>query len=261
MSGEIHLPLAIDEIDIGGRRREINQAAVKRLADSINEVGLRHPITVRQKGEKYILVAGAHRIEAHKRLGRDYVPACIVKMSNDEARLWELAENLHRAELSKLERDDSIAEWIKITERVNASQVAAHRKPGQQPGGVNAASRELGIDPTDAHRAVRVASLSDEAKEAARETGLDNNRSALLEAARETEPKAQVAKLSEYRASRVDGDVKQRAAKEVASIIAEYVPGDAWDAIKANLYAAGAANIANELTNITGQSIMDGRFK
>lgn len=193
MSGEVHLPLAIDEIEIGDRRREINQAAVKRLADSIKEIGLRHPITVRQKGDKYLLIAGAHRIEAHKRLGRDYVPACIVKMNGDEARLWEIAENLHRADLSKLERDEQIAEWIKITERINASQLAAHRKPGQQPGGINAASRELGIDATDAHRAVRVAALSDEAKDAARETGLDNNRSALLDAASKPTVAEQVA--------------------------------------------------------------------
>jgi hypothetical protein len=36
-------------------------------------------------------------------------------MNNDEARLWEIAENLHRAELSKVERDENVAEWIKIT--------------------------------------------------------------------------------------------------------------------------------------------------
>lgn len=57
--------------------------------------------------------------------------------------------------------------------------------------------------------------------------------------------------------NKVDADVKARAAKEVAEIIAEHVPGEWWDAVKSNLYAAGAANIAHELTNITGQSIMD----
>lgn len=48
-----------------------------------------------------------------------------------------------------------------------------------------------------------------------------------------------------------------RAAKEVADIIAEHVPGEWWDAVKSNLYAAGASNIAHELSNITGQSVMD----
>ena len=56
-------------------------------------------------------------------------------MTNDEARLWEIAENLHRAELSKLERDDNVAEWIKITDRL-ASQSATPKegRGGHQPG-------------------------------------------------------------------------------------------------------------------------------
>ena len=41
-----------------------------------------------------------------------------------------------------------------------------------------------GVNPMDVSRAAKVASLTDEAKEAAREVGLDDNRSALLEAAR-----------------------------------------------------------------------------
>jgi ParB family chromosome partitioning protein len=75
------------------------------------------------------------------------------------AKLWEIAENLHRAELTKLQRDERMAEWIRLTD---VSQVATHQK-GQRPGGINAASRELGVDRTDAQRAVKVASLSDEA--------------------------------------------------------------------------------------------------
>lgn len=180
--------------------------------------------------------------------------------------MWEISENLHRAELTKLERDEQVAEWIELKERVNAVQIEPHKKRGQQPGGISAAAREIGVDETDAKRAVKVASLSDEAKKTARETGLDEHRGILLEAAKEKEPEKQTAIIRDFaarktaQASKVEADVKARAAKEVAEIIAEYVPGDAWDGIKANLYAAGAANIANALTNITGQSIMDGRY-
>ena len=59
------------------------------------------------------------------------------------------------------------------------------------------------------------------------------------------------------RASKIDFDVKDRAAREVAEIIAEHVPADLWDGVKANLYAAGANSVAHALTNITGQSLMD----
>jgi hypothetical protein len=103
-------------------------------------------------------------------------------MTNDDARLWEIAENLHRAELTKLERDEQIAEWIKITERRIIANCDSS-KPGPKSA-VNAASEELGVDKDDAHRAVQVSKLSEEAKEVARETKLDNVRSVLLDAAK-----------------------------------------------------------------------------
>lgn len=202
MSRDINLPVTISDIDILDGRRDVNSASVKKLADSIEKIGLRHPITVREKGDRYILVAGRHRIEAFKRLGREHIPATIVKMTNDDARLWEIAENLHRAELTKLERDENVAEWIKITDRI-LSQTAKEmsRGRGQPEGGVAAAARDLGVDKDDAHRAVKVASLSDEAKEAARKAHLDNNRSALLEAASKPTVAEQVAAIHQRRTS------------------------------------------------------------
>lgn len=211
----IQLPIFIDDVVVGETRRELDRSAVNRLAESIEQIGLQHPITVREKGDKYHLIAGRHRLEACKKLGREHVPAIIVKMTNDEARLWEIAENLHRADLKKLERDEQVAEWIKITDKLHASQTATHRQAGQQPGGINAAARELGIDKDDAHRAVKVAGLSDEAKDAAREAGLDDNRSALLSASREQTPEAQVAKIINYE-PRKDKD-------ELAAVKAAYI--------------------------------------
>jgi len=95
------------------------------------------------------------------------------------------AENLHRAELTALERSEHVAELIRLAEKKKPdaseklSQVATVSKGGRgNQEGVRAAARELNIDKDDAHRAVKVANLSHAAKEAARETGLDDNRSA-----------------------------------------------------------------------------------
>jgi ParB-like chromosome segregation protein Spo0J len=211
----IQLPIFIDDVIVGETRRELDRSAVNRLAESIEQIGLQHPITVREKGEKYHLIAGRHRLEACRKLGREHVPAIIVKMTNDEARLWEIAENLHRSDLKKLDRDEQLAEWIKITERVSNSQSErlSQRADGRggRPGGIEAAARELGIQRQDAHRAVAVAGLADEAKEAAREAGLDDNRSALLAASREPTPEAQVAKIINYE-PRKDGLASIKAA-------------------------------------------------
>jgi ParB family chromosome partitioning protein len=82
-----------------------------------------------------------------------------------------------------LERDEHIAEWVRLTEeKGKLAQLAPVSPKGGRgnEGGINAAVRELGIDRTQAQRAVKIAGISDEAKAAAREAGVDNNQSALL---------------------------------------------------------------------------------
>jgi hypothetical protein len=51
---------------------------------------------------------------------------------------------------------------------------------GRPEGGTRAAARELGVNREEARRAVRIASIAPQAREAAREAGLDDNQSALL---------------------------------------------------------------------------------
>jgi hypothetical protein len=48
-----------------------------------------------------------------------------------------------------------------------------NRTPKPKEGGINAASRDLGIERKEAQRAVKIAGLSDEAKQAARDVGLN----------------------------------------------------------------------------------------
>lgn len=102
-----------------------------------------------------------------------------------DAELREIAENLHRAELTQLERSEQIARWVELVEAKQVSgQVDQKPQGGRPEGGLSAAARELGVQRKDAERSVKVASISEAAKEAARREGLDNNRSALLQVAR-----------------------------------------------------------------------------
>jgi ParB family chromosome partitioning protein len=50
-----------------------------------------------------------------------------------------IAENLHRSDLTKLERDEQVAQWIKITERISV-QSAPKMERGRPEGGVSAAA-------------------------------------------------------------------------------------------------------------------------
>ncbi len=187
--------------------RTLKPAEVSIIADSIERIGLEHPITVRARkmvggdAETWEIVAGRHRYEAVKMLGKPEI-ACVIFAGDDrDARLWEIAENLHRAELTALERDNHVAEWVRLTED-KLRQVDAVSAPGGRgnKGGVRAAAREIGVSEPDARRAEKVAGLSAEAQEVAREAGLDDNRSALLAAAAEPTKEGQIRSLREKQA-------------------------------------------------------------
>jgi hypothetical protein len=65
-----------------------------------------------------------------------------------------------RAELSVLERSEHIAEWIKLSDLQSAqlAPIESKRSDGRghrQEGGINAATRELGIDRTEAPATVK----------------------------------------------------------------------------------------------------------
>lgn len=171
----------IDAINIGDRLRQVSAESVASLRSSIEKIGLRTPITIRMMDADAIsepmLVSGLHRLEACKALGHQQIECFVVDHeSDDEARMWEIAENLHRAELNALDRSEHLAEWVRLSAKLADCQRGRRGDAAQ-------AAREFNIPERTVRRAVAVDKLSDEAKQTARETGLDDNQS-VLEAAR-----------------------------------------------------------------------------
>lgn len=64
-----------------------------------------------------------------------------------------------------LERSEHVAEWIRLTEEKRVSAQLGPKSPGRPEGGINSASRELGVNRQQAQRAAKVAGLSERAKE------------------------------------------------------------------------------------------------
>ncbi|WP_082006103.1 MT-A70 family methyltransferase [Ensifer sp. ZNC0028] len=107
--GNSDLPdaLLVSEIHVGHRLRTVDQAKVDALKVSIEELGLRTPISVVRSPDapsQLKLVAGAHRLEAMKQLGREYIAAIVRREDDLDAELWEIDENLCRAELTPADR-------------------------------------------------------------------------------------------------------------------------------------------------------------
>lgn len=99
------------------------------LAESIKANGLLQPITVRrlQEGE-YELVAGERRTLAFRALGREYIPAIIEEMSDEQSAVLALIENLQRRDLNFFEEAAGIA---KLMQQLDLNQQQVSEKLGK----------------------------------------------------------------------------------------------------------------------------------
>ena len=73
--------------------------------------------------------------------------------------------------LPQMERDRLVAEWCRLVGKEVSAQVAPKVQNGRPKGGEREAARQLGLDRGDVHRAIKVASLSQEAQQAAHTLG------------------------------------------------------------------------------------------
>lgn len=77
---------------------------LQQLADSISEVGLLQPVTVRKlENSKFELIAGERRLKAHELLNKKTIEVIIIDADDSEASLLTLAENLKRQDLTDYE--------------------------------------------------------------------------------------------------------------------------------------------------------------
>lgn len=89
--------LPISDIDTDGRLRPINEASVISLMASIEEIGLQSEIHVRRirhQDGRLRLIAGRHRLEVFRRLGRTSIPAKVWDCTDDWATIAEIDDTL-----------------------------------------------------------------------------------------------------------------------------------------------------------------------
>jgi hypothetical protein len=174
--------------------REIDKNAIDGLADSIQAIGLQHPITIRRDSDgACVLVAGRHRLEAHKRLGIPRISARI--MEEGLGRLWSISENLHRVDQSQLDRADAIVSYAK--ERGFLEDGPRAQPGGKQPNdrGNSRTAKALRMDRKQVRQARKHAEICKEAKKLLRLNGLDHSVKALNSVAGCETPEAQVAEV------------------------------------------------------------------
>lgn len=85
-------------------RREFDDDALQELANSIRQIGIIQPITLRDMGDDtYIIIAGERRWRASQRAGLTHIPAYIRTVDDENMMEMALVENIQREDLTALE--------------------------------------------------------------------------------------------------------------------------------------------------------------
>jgi ParB/RepB/Spo0J family partition protein len=105
-------------------RVRIEDPELAELVESVRTYGLLEPVLVRPKHDGlYEIVAGERRVVAAKKAGLLEVPVTIRFLSDEEAFVLHLTENLQRKDLSEEEKSRALGELAKRT-GWNAQQIA-----------------------------------------------------------------------------------------------------------------------------------------
>ncbi len=82
------------------------------LKASIKEKGILQPLLVREKNGAYEVIAGERRLRAAQALNLEEVPVVIKNVSDEEALVLALVENLQREELNPIEEAEAYKKLI-----------------------------------------------------------------------------------------------------------------------------------------------------
>ena len=114
-------------------RREFDPVALEELANSIKQLGLVQPITLRQLDEsKFQIIAGERRWRASQLAGLTAIPAYIRTIKDENVMELALVENIQREDLNAIEialayehlQEKSVMTQERVAERVGKSRAA-----------------------------------------------------------------------------------------------------------------------------------------
>ncbi|MBN3804160.1 ParB/RepB/Spo0J family partition protein [Paraburkholderia sp. Ac-20336] len=105
-SGEVRM-IPVDQIEVINPR-DRNSRVFDEIVGNIKIIGLKKPILVTPRAtssgiEKYLLVCGEGRLKAYRSLGESAIPALVVNVSDEDAFIMSLTENIARRQCRPLE--------------------------------------------------------------------------------------------------------------------------------------------------------------
>ena len=116
-------------------RTQFDEEALDELADSIRQLGVIQPITVKKSGDgKYIIISGERRWRAAPRADLTSLPAYIREVDDENLHAMALVENIQRQDLNAIE----IALGMqRLIDECNLTQDALSEKVGKKRSSVS----------------------------------------------------------------------------------------------------------------------------
>ena len=84
-------------------RTQFDDEALAELAESIKQLGVIQPITVKKSGDEYIIISGERRWRAAQKVGVEFLPAYIRDVDDENLHAMALVENIQRQDLNAIE--------------------------------------------------------------------------------------------------------------------------------------------------------------
>jgi ParB family chromosome partitioning protein len=111
-------------------RREFDETALQELSESIAEIGIIQPITLRKiSDDEYQIIAGERRYRASLRAGLKTIPAYIRTANDESVMAMALIENIQREDLNSVE---IALAYQHLIEQYNLTQEKLSEKVGKK---------------------------------------------------------------------------------------------------------------------------------
>ena len=125
-------------------RRTFDESSLEELAESIKQIGVIQPITVKKVDDYYVIIAGERRWRAARKAGVQEIPVIIKNDISDlEALEIALIENIQREDLNPLEE---ALTYKKFSDEFKLNQEAIADKVGKSRAAVANSIRLLNLD-------------------------------------------------------------------------------------------------------------------
>ena len=152
------LEVSIDDIfpNPAQPRLFFDESALAELAQSIKNLGVIQPITLRKDGDKFLIISGERRYRASKLAGLTSIPAYIRLVNDHELLEMALVENIQREDLDAIE---IALTYQRLLDEIGMTQENLSHRIGKERSTITNAIRLLKLTP-DMQNAIRSGEIS-----------------------------------------------------------------------------------------------------